>query len=136
MKLVALCGVLAIAACSGSESPSPDVGSADGVLADQGVSADGPSDRAFPDVCAECPRPTCQIACYPHVIQAGESTTFFWESNGERCHLTCTNDVDKDVPCKGEDSDSFQDMQKDHTCTLHTEGPGPARTCEETVIVL
>lgn len=124
--------VLLATACGSDSEP----GGKDAAGIDMGAADSKPTDGPAPDICTDCPSPSCSIACFPHEVLQGESTTYFWESNGEHCHLSCTNGVDMDVACEDEDKASFQNLQQSETCTLTAEGPGPATTCEETVIVL
>lgn len=98
-----------------------------------GVPEGGPLDGGGEDG----PPPTCSIACIPHHIRAGGSTTFYWSSDGDVCSLSCSGlGLQLDVPCIGEDSDDFQDLQETQECTLTATGPGGTVSCSDSVEVL
>ncbi len=113
----------------------------DGGAGDSGVPDGGAGDSGVPDGgadagCTGCPPPTCSIACIPHDISRGQSTTFYWSSDGSACSLSCPGlGLQLDVPCIGQDSSHFQDLQETQTCTFTATGPGGIVSCSESVVV-
>jgi hypothetical protein len=79
--------------------------------------------------------PTCSISCIPHHIQRGEGTTYYWNSNGSCCHLSCEIGVDMPVPCSGQNSNWFQNLQQAQSCTFRAIGPGGVSECVDPVVV-
>jgi hypothetical protein len=124
--------VWVVVACGSNSEPDDK----DAAAIDMGAADSAPSDGPAADICTDCPKPSCSIACFPHEITAGESTTFFWMSDGQSCHLSCTNGVDMDVACEDENKSNFQNIQQTETCTLSAQGPGPLTMCQESVFVL
>ena len=118
-----------------------DSGVPDGGADDSGVPDGGPADSGVPDGgadagCPECPPPTCSIACVPHHISRGQSTTFYWSSNGSACSLSCPGlGLQLDVPCNGQDSSHFQNLQETQMCTFTATGPGGTVSCSDSVVV-
>ncbi len=122
------------------DAGADDAGVRDGGAGDSGV-PDGGADDGVPDGgadagCTGCPLPTCSIACIPHHIRRGQSTTFYWSSDGSECSLSCPGlGLQLDVPCIGQDSSHFQDLQETQMCTLTATGPGGTVSCSESVVV-
>jgi hypothetical protein len=108
-------------------------GDGGGGLLDGAPQADGPAEAAS---CSGCPAPTCSISCIPHDISVGGSTTYYWNSNGSTCSLSCPGlKLNLSVPCMGQDSSHFQNLQQSEQCTLTATGPGGAVSCSDTVNV-
>ncbi len=78
----------------------------------------------------------CSISCIPHDIAKGGSTTFYWSSNGTTCSLSCPGlNLQMRVPCNGQDSSHFQNLQQTQTCTITAIGDGGTVTCSDDVMV-
>ena len=126
---------------SGVPDGGADSGAPDGGAGDAGVPDGGEGDAGVPDGgadagCPECPPPTCSIYCIPHIIRRGQSTTFYWGSDGSACSLSCPGlGLQLDVPCIGQDSSHFQDLQQTQMCTFTATGPGGTVSCSDSVVV-
>ena len=130
---------------SGADSGVPDGGADSGIpdsgADDAGVPDGGEGDAGVPDGgadagCTGCPPPTCSISCIPHHILRGQSTTFYWSSDGSACSLSCPGlGLQLDVPCIGQDSSHFQNLQETQMCTFTPTGPGGTVSCSDSVTV-
>jgi hypothetical protein len=147
------CSLQSLLAC-GSDTGRPppltegsnDSGVADGKAASDSeggaasdaatADADAASARTDASSCNGCPAPTCSIDCIPHDVSVGGSTTYYWSSNGTTCSLSCPGlNVQMSVPCMGQDSSHFQNLQQSETCTFTATGPGGTVSCSDTVFV-
>ena len=110
-----------------SANDDPDISSSDG----------GNADGGEPVGCVGCAPPSCSIGCVPHTVDKGDSTTFFWSSDADDCRFACEGRaIDMDVPCMGDNTELFQDLEVSIPCTLTARRGEVESSCSDTVIVL
>ena len=122
---------------NGQDSDAPAFGDSATDDSDGGNSDGGNASDGEPVGCVGCALPSCSIGCVPHTVDEGDSTTFFWSSDGNDCRFACEGRaIDMDVPCMGDNTELFQDLQESIPCTLTARRGEVESSCSDIVIVL